>query len=361
MSEFINLLGSIKIVFGYGISGVLSFLAIYWLFFPEKAQIASSQLYKILRKVFKSAEKKYITYDIEGRVNDYVNNFLSREIKDFSSINISLNWINDQETEDSFFQKDKLVIRMRMSDNQNQNFVNSTMIFIAQNILTKAKKYISDKQKESIDLFIAKKLFEEEKGEIMHQFVSDYLSIKTDDEKIGTFFEKYHFIDRAGLFFPVFIQEMSFLGEKVFAHRKDETIYKEVNGLVDFLDNYSLRRVGDNTIPTSFNGFYCKFGIMIVGLSSRVKNEGQEPYINHLKHLKSSGVETIYLIGDIKNKDFMNILIENLCVEGFDFSLYNNKEYTATITYQDERKKKKDNYLIVLRKNEIEHYFPSKI
>jgi len=361
MSEFMDLLGGIKTILEYGIPGILFSLLTYWLFFPEKAVIASSQLYGLLRKIFKGAEKKYITYDIQGRVNDYVNNFLSKEIKDFNPINISLDWVNDQETEESFFKKGKLVVRMRMGDNQNQNFVNSTMVFLSQNVLTKAKKYISTKQKESIDLFIAKKLFEKEKEEVMHQFISDYLIKKTDDDKIGAFFEKYHFIDIAGLFFPVFIQEMSFLGEKVFANRKDQTIYTEVNGLINFLDNYSLRKIGDNTIPTKFNGLYCKFVIMIVGVSDKVKQKGEKPYVNYLNYLKSSGIETIYLIGDVKNKDFMNVLVENVYNEKSNFSLYNNKRYEAIITYKDEKKEKKNSYLIVLRKNKIEHYFPSKI
>ncbi|MDO8497554.1 MAG: hypothetical protein Q7S61_03340 [bacterium] len=343
----------------YGLFGVLVLIVIYWLILPEKAEIVSGQLYRLLRNIWSGAEKKYIAHDTQGRVNDYVNNFLSKEIKDFEPINVQLDWVEETYLPEAFFNDGKLIVRLKQSDNQNRNFVNASLVFIAQNVLRKAKRYISDKQRESIDLFVAKKMFEKEKDDVMTQFVDDYLSEKIDDEKVGAFFEKYHYIDTAGLFFPVFIQEMSFLGEKVFAQRKDQTIYQEVNGLIEFLDKYSVRKIGDTSIDSKFNGLYCKFGMMIVGIGGRIKSEGSSPYETHLEYLQSSGVESIYLIGDSRNKEFIDSICSSLCGGRLKFGVYNTKEYSATITYQDGTKENKGNYLVVLRKNQVEHYFPT--
>ena len=327
--------------------------------FPEKAEIASGQFYRFLRCCYKGAEKRYIAHDTQGRVNDFVNNFLTKEIKDFSPVNLKLVWTSETFSKETFLKDNTFIVRMRKSDNQNQNIVNASMFFIAYNVLSKAKKYISIRQKESIDLFVAKKLFEREKECLMSQFVQDYLIEKTNDEKIGSFFEKYHYIDTAGLFFPVFIQEMHFLGEKVFAQRKNETICKEVNGLIEFLDKYSLRKIGDKSVDSKFNGSYCKFGMMIVGIGDRIKKEGHQPYKKHLEYLQNSGAESVYLIGDSKNKDFIESLCAELCGSNLKFTIYNQKKYSAVITFKDGTKERRSTYLVVLRKDNIEHYFPT--
>lgn len=116
------------------------------------------------------------------------------------------------------------------------------MLYLARSIIPQAKSYISEKQKLSIDLFVAKKILEKEHISIMQQFIDDFLFRGTEDVKVSELFEKYDFIDKAELFFPVLIQELTFLGQKVFAKRKDQTIYEEFTGMVDFLSSYSQRK-----------------------------------------------------------------------------------------------------------------------
>ena len=332
----------------------------YVLFFPDQFQKNLEFIFKGLEKlkIFGTwANKKKITYGIQGRINHYVNKYLSKEIKDFVQSNIKLEWVDENQTEESFREKGKLIVRMRENDNQNKNFINASMVFISKNLLNKAKLYISKKQRESVDLYVAKKLFETEKEEVLIQFITDFFKEGNDDKKIGKFLEKYNRIDKAALFFPVFIQEMTFLGEKVFGSSLPKNkVFDEVNGLIDFLFGWAKRKSGDS-INNIFTGQFCKFGVMLVGIEYRIENEGESPYKKHIKFLLEKEVETIYLIGDVKQEDF----IKNLCSDNFlktnNLSLFNNKKYEAITFNKNNEEIKGKTYLTVLRKNEIEHYF----
>lgn len=353
---------SIKTVIGYIIQyfgwllAVLIFICA--LFYPERFEKFAALVLKGLSKIFNNIpiiKKKYIQYDFQSRANSFVNNFLKNELKDFRPMKLKVEWVEDGNIPKSFFDEGKLIVRMRKDDDENKNFVNAAMVFIAENLLIKAKKYISKEQKESIDLFTGKKMFEKEKEELVKQFIEDYLHPKIEDEKIDDLFSKFESIDESGLFFPVFIQEMTFLGEKVFNKRKDDLIFKEVLALVNFLNNYSERKLKEE-VENKFLGNYCKFGIIIIGKSDKIYDKGCIPYQTYVKFYRNSNVETLYLIGDIKNKEFIKDFV---CTAQFlkeiDFEIFNEKEYYNKIC-NDKTCWTVKSYLLVIRNNKIKHY-----
>ena len=346
----------VKIIGSYGFAGVLLVLVCYWLVLPEKAEKASAHIYKLLRFFWHGAEKRYIKHDIQSHVNDYVNNFLTKNIKNFKPVNLKLQWVDEVQDEEHFIKSGSLVVRMRVSDNQSRNMVNASMIFIAQNLLPKTKHYISGKQKRSIDLFVANKLFETQKESIVKQFVEDYLVGETSDKKIGDFYEKYYLIDKAGIFFPVFLEEMNFLGEKVFPNRRDNVIFQEVGGLIEFLHKHATRIVGTDSSAPIFSGEYCRFGIVIVGRNAIIAARGQTPYVNHIKALAGKNAETIYLIAPHKNSRFLSELCSDMFLEGIGYEVYNELDYKAVIYKDQDLHEEVSNHLVVLRKKKINHY-----
>lgn len=340
----------------YGLVAILLAIILYWLFFPDKAEKVSSQVYRVIGLVWKGGKKQYITHNVQGHVNDYVNNFLSNKLNNFQPVNLSIEWVDEDQTNDAFMKKGKLVVKMRMQDDQNKNLVNASMVFIANNLLPKTKHYLSDKQKKSIDLFVANKLFETQKEEIARSFVTEHLIKGHEDKKVADFFEKYFLIDQSGIFFPVFLEEMNFLGEKVFASKRSSKIFEEVAGLIDFLHRYSQRIVGEDSDEPIFSGEYCRFGICIVGRAVKINTEGQKPYLKHIRSLASKKADTIYLIASSKNSDFL----DNLCDQDFlgeiEFDVYNKVDYSALIFTNKDTNKKVKNHLVVLRRKQVNHY-----
>lgn len=341
-----------------GFLGGFSIFLLIVFFFPEKVQIWASIFWKLAKLFYKGAEKKYIAYDIQGRINEF-NKKIKKNVNNYEPIGIKIQWIQKGSVT-SFLQDNTLLVRIRKSENQARNFVVATMAFLSQVMLKKAKRYVSPTQKESVDLFVARKLFEEEKPELVDFFVSKFLIPRTDiSAKIAGYIDKYSIIDKAGLFFPLFIQELIFLGNKVFGQKKESVIIHEVNGLIDFLKKYSERDVGDECLSSRFNGRYCHFGVMIIAKSIKVDYGDPAPYIKYLGKLIKVGIENIYIIGPFRDKTVN--FIRNVCKiakEKYNVKSFGEHRYCPYIKFKGKRRKV-ESVMVLLRKLSPQYYYDS--
>lgn len=325
--------------------------------YPEKIQKWCVFFWRVVRFLWKGAEKRIISNDIEGRVNDFSKS-LRREIAHFEPVGIRIQWIENGESPEQFFNDNRLIIRMREHPNQNRNFVYAAMVFISSAVLTKVKKYISKTQKESIDLFIGKKLFEKEKLRVLDQFFDDFFSPKIDaNRKIGDLIEKYNIIDKAGLFFPVFVQELSFLGGKVFFQRRDDRIIVEVRKFINFLKDCADREIGEEELPKNFEGTYCRCGITIIAKIHKRELGTIGPYTRYISDLIEKKIENIYLIGPgtADNMKFIDKIGEEIQYKGV-LEKYMSRRYKSTIKISGERKTVKS-YLVLFRNPNAIKYF----
>jgi len=335
---------------------VLLLLLLLW---PEKIETWSALLWRFLnqlRILYHIANKRYIKHDIQGRVNEFTRR-LAREVPTFRPLGIKVEWISASTTKQSFIDDGKVVVRLKREDNNNYNFVQASMLFISQSLLLKAKRYISQSQKEAADLFTGMKLFESEKGEVVDVFISDWLFPKIGDSesKVAGYFRRYELIDRSGLFFPVYLQELNFLGEKVFGKRRDDLIIREVDDLIDFLENYAKRVIGQD-IELRFEKPHCRFAIMIVGKGFKVKVQGSiDPYVNFIKgKLVSAEIETLYIMGPAENERFIRQICQH-CDQSFRVIFTRNP--TVTLQYPDGKSGQCNSHLTVLRALECKHYY----
>lgn len=336
---------------GSGLILVILFL------FPEKIEKWSVMLWKIIYFLIKRGEKKIVAHDIQGRVNEFSKS-LKKEIVNLEPVGISIQWVTEKETPSEFFKDNKLIIRMRQHVDQNKNFVYASMVFISKALLTKTKKYISQSQRESVDLFVGRKLFEKEKPRIADRFFEDYFAPNAlYSSKIMELLEKYEIIDKVGLFFPVLVQELTFLGEKVFYKPRSEKIIAEVTGFINFLQKYAEREVGDQTTPLNFEGAYCRCGIVIVAKSLKREIGALTPFIRYIQSLIEKKLENIYLIGSAtkENRNFIDRISKEVQKE-FQLQSYMTKEFRAKIKINGERKEV-DNYLILFRSSETLRYY----
>jgi hypothetical protein len=320
---------------------------------PDKLEQLFALFFKSVKWLFKTAENGFIKYDIQFRVNSFVDD-LYKIIPNLTPTSVKLVWIDEKQTAEQFVKSNQLVLRMHKSSSQNKNVVNATFAFVSYSLLRKAKHYIAKYQRESIDLFVSFKILENAKFEILDEFVQEYLHAGLEKEKIVDFYEKFFDIDKAGVFFPVFLSEMTFLGEKVFGkQRNDQQIFDEVKNTVHFLYRFSMRKYDDHSI-TEFNGEYCKFAIRIIGKRFKIGNEGEKVYINNLNKIPES-METIYLIGHKTNKKFVKSITAKFNASDKYF-VHNEYEYKSRIKDKDGVSFDVDSYLIVLRNKKLEMY-----
>lgn len=329
-------------------------LFIYYIKNPEKFEKLIAILSKWFKFFYKRLDYSYIKFDLQGKINDYINS-VSKKVKHLDVNKINIKWIKPENIDaKSYIKNGTLILRMQKSESQNENIVNASMAFISHAFLRKAKTYIAKYQRESIDLYACYDLLKNEKADILDQFVQSFMKEKLDNDKIASFFEKYDDIDRAGIFYPVLIQELTFLGEKVFAKKRDaNVIYEEVRNLVNYLFNYAHRKLREDTI-VDFNGAYCKFAIRIIGKRFKINHLGEKTYQNNLKKIHSDN-ETLYLIGNSEYKSFMKSVFDKSKDE-INCELLTDETYSAIIKDENGDDFQVSNYMMILRSKKIGVY-----
>ncbi len=352
-NALVNLISYFLTAVGSGVVGgaVIVFIIFY---FPEKSEKWGSILFRLIYAVAKRGQKKIVALDIQGKVNEYVKS-LQKESSNLALKGVSIQWVPEGEVPTSFYMENRLVIRMRHHSDQDKNLVYAMMVFISRVLLSKAKRYLSPSQKESLDLYVGRKLLQKEQPQLIERFFEDYFSPRAlSSKKIMDLLENYGIIDKVGLFFPVLVQELTFLGEKVFYKRKSENIVVEVTNFIDFLKQYAKRETGSDETPTGFEGLYCRCGIVIVAKYVKRTIGDCTPYVNYVRELIRRRFENIYLIGSAsaENQRFINLISDEV-QKDLGLVYYKSKNYEAKIMAGGVRRRV-DSYLVLLRSPDVE-------
>ncbi len=335
-----------------------SVLLVYLLLHPEKIEIWSSLLWRLLSSlgsVFKFAHKKYVKYDIQGRVNRFAKE-LSKNAPYLAEERVRVEWVRSNISRESFLQDGRVILRLRRDDPDDMNFAHGAYLFVSTSLLFELKRYISQSQRQAIDLYVTTKLIEQEKPSVVGHFLDQYLhpELYDTESKTARYFDTYARIDDGGLFYPVFLQELDFLGDKVFGERRDDEIIREVNWLIDFLKQIATRTIGEEG-NLDFKQEYCSFAVVIVGKPAKLTPSG-DVYVDYIKkHLVPSGFETIYVLSLWENRG----VIDSICEALIDsYEKCRTLKQKAVLRYGDQAVDRQQ-FLAVLRRKGIEIFRPS--
>ena len=204
-------------------------------------------------------------------------------------------------------------------------------------------------------MFVTKKLLEKQNLASVDQFMNDYFAPEIENSNtVKEFVKKYVSIDKIGIFFPVFIQELTSLGNKVFLDKEDPEIIKEIKLLVAFLEKFSQREIGDVTIPNEFFGNYTRCAIKIIAIKEKRETGQTTSYIEKVSDTISKGFENIYVIGSARtdNKDFIDSVIKSCCEKNKQIEIIKNWDFKGAIILRGETMNVRT-YLVHLRNPSI--------
>lgn len=328
-------------------------IVVHFVKHPEAIDKWMAIIAKCTKAFSKKWEYTFVKRDVQSVVNGYISK-LSDQVPNLLVKRVTLEWVDEQLSAEQFVNNDMLVMRMHKSNNQALNIVNATFTFVSHSLLVKAKSYIAKYQKNAIDLYVSYKILENEKIQLLQTYVQEILKEGLTNKNTNDFYGKFFDIDKAGIFFPVFLTEMTFLGEKVFGNkRNDQEIYDEVSCLVMFLYKYANRKLHEESI-NEFNGNYCKFAIRIVGISVKIQKQGEGVYVRNIQQIPSS-IETIYIIGGKDNRDFINQIVSE-CLKTMPYDQYNTYEYSAILKDANNDDYRCKSYLTILRSRNVKYY-----
>ena len=371
-------------LFGSGATITLIVMAI--LANPEKAEKWFALFWKFVVSLglgINIAHKKYVQHDIQGSVNEFVK-IHAEEMPGFQVKGVKLEWVDADIKRQSFLEADRVVVRVKRDDPRHENFVKAVFLFVSTALLYRAKRYISPPQGRAIDLFVSAEIFKElnrigaldtetYSGEsfltskpqrpldpavrkrIFDHFLEQYLHPQIDDgsAKVTELFEAFDLLSKSGVFFPVFLREMDYLGEKVFGRGRHAEVVTEVYALIEFLRTFALRRVGDEQMDLNFIQKYCRCAIVIVGKPAKVSHS-ISPYVNFVREKIDRNTETIYLLGRAINEE----PIKGVCSQVSDlYELVAEKRVSKVVLYGEE-KRQIDGFVAVLRSRRRQLYAP---
>ncbi len=175
---------------------------IVWFIFTHPAILDkwASFFYRLLKIIYKEADKRFVKYNIQSIINGFITK-LNADVPNLDAQRISIDWIDEKTTPETFLKSGTLVLRMQKSINQNQNIVNATYTFVSREVLKKTKTYLASHQKDAIDLFVSYKALEKAGHDIMDAFVQTYLRGGLDKASVDKLYAKFESIDACGLFF----------------------------------------------------------------------------------------------------------------------------------------------------------------
>jgi hypothetical protein len=343
-------------LFGSGVTIAIIVTAI--LTNPEKAEKWFALFWKAVMRLhlgLRFAHKKFVQHDFQGNVNEFVKKH-AKEMPGFQVKGVKLEWVEGDVKRQAFLEADRVVVRVKRDDPHHENFVKAVYLFVSTALLYRAKRYISPPQGRAIDLFVTAEIFREQRPEVVNHFLEEYLHPQIDDGsiRVNDLFAQFDVISKAGFFYPVFLQEMDYLGHKVFGKTRNQDVVTEVNDLIEFLHTLSLRRVGDEETDLEFVKAYCRFAVVIVGKSIKLKKAiaPTAPYVRFIRNGLEKNVETVYLIGHAENENH----IQQICMELSDkYDLVSGKKMLR-ILIVGEQKRNLHAFLAVLRAKDRQLY-----
>lgn len=336
------------LTFLFGGSVTIALIVAAILVNPEKIEKWFALFWKLvdgLRIGIRLANKKYVEHDIQGSVNEFVK-LHSEEMPGFEVRGVKLEWVDADVKRQSFLEADRVVVRVKRDDPHHENFVKAVYLFVSSSLLYRAKRYISPPQGRAIDLFVTTALFKEQKPEVVHHFLEEYLHPQIDDgsARVTELFEAFDVLEKGGIFFPVFLQEMDYLGQKVFGRAKQADIVTEVNALIEFLKSVALRRVGDDNTDLNFIQKYCRCAFVIVGKPVKI-NYSISPYVHFIRESLDRDIETVYLLGRATNETPMR----DICTQVADLYEFVGEKKVSKVVLYGEEKRHIEGFVAVLR------------
>lgn len=332
------------------------YIFLYFLFHPEKIETWEAILARIGSYVSERSKRVAVTSEAQAKINSFIVE-VSLRVQHIDPIGAKIKWISPGETREVFFEEGDVVICLEQGVNNNRNIARAAHLFIGKVFLSKPKRYMSKSQKTSLDAFVTSRFLEEKASAIADEFFVDLFQPAVDSsKKVANLVEDYNLLDKAGAFFSLFVQELTFLGEKVIHSTLRNEVVIEVNGLLNFLKNYSNRVAGDETVPLEYSGKHCKCAIMIVARGTRVSaGEDPQPWVNYIEKCISEGCENMYLLGNVRYSSFIDGILESVRTNS-NIEVYSDRvECAEFLIRKDEWKPVKDRF-VLLRNKSVQRY-----
>lgn len=308
---------------------------VYWLFYPEKVELLSSQFYRLFTKFSEKARKRTVASNIQAHIKlGKKKKFFGTDMNRFLPENVKIKWIKFGDDE-AILNDNEVLIRMSHKTPRKENFVRAVQAYVSEGFISDSRRYIDINVLEAADHNVISKIIRNGYGSAENLFEEKF-SLKYHDNiaEIRSLINDINNIDRDGLFYPIVINEFYKIGKQYHPSTPDDALIQETREFLRFILNISTKDPGMD-VPLSYNGEYFKVSVhLAIGKNELSEIDEELSYKTILKSIKNSTkkhikdkVETIYILALGRKIDYAKDIAKQLIQEYPQLTLQDETRY----------------------------------
>ncbi len=266
---------------------------------PNRAFKLRSLIISPFYKLFKWFKRTYVANEVANNVNTFFSRELSGE-----DVSVKINWVRSEA--DPIFKKGKLIVLMKKEEDQARNILTATKYALPKVVCPIFRHHVKSSYTSAIDLAILQKLANKLGNHGKYVFKKYFLNpeIESDQEIVETL-QKLIKIDKTGLFTTIFLNELDYVGEGLFADLSSVDRTSELLKFLNFLCTIADREIGEEIELISFSDVF-KVSVILLAKSQVASKRGLIPYLRRLNKNLEKGADSTYIIAFPQAFEFLN-------------------------------------------------------
>lgn len=269
---------------------------------PNRAFKLKSLIISPFFKLFRWFKREYIANEVAGNVNT----FFSKELNS-DDVSVKIKWVKSET--DPIFKSGRLVILMKKEEDQTKNILSATKYSLPKFVVPLFRYHIKSSCVSAIDLAILQKLANKLGNHGKYVFKKYFLNPEIEsDPEIIEMLQKLNRIDKSGIFTTIFLNELDYIGEGLYADSNTTDRTVELIKFVNFLCSIADREIGEEIELMSFSEVF-KVSIILLAKTQIANKRGLIPYLRRLNKNLEKGSDSTYIIAFPPAFDFLNKFI----------------------------------------------------
>lgn len=261
----------------------------------EKLLIIKGEIYGLFSKVSTKASKVSLSSKVRGSILKSTNRFDTIE-KEILPSDVKVQWIETGE-EETFIKNDQVIVRIKKSNNPQENLILATAAFVNEGLLHNHRRYIDPAAIKASKFTMVKKIVQESGRNALTFFEEEYIpKYLTSDKETEEMYNQLKALDKNGMFLHVLLKEYVKAADSIYGDIPDPCLIAESREILRFLYRIATRDSYENTdLRLKIN--YFKIAIILTASEGVLNKAGIEPYVRKIKEFMKDGYETIYMFG----------------------------------------------------------------
>ena len=250
-------------------------------------------LYLLTRK--KEVEKRYVANDINSRIN------LARRKLHFGSEilprAVKVEWISDNGGQTYDLKEGEFVVRLDPAKLQEANIVRLATAVVQRTSCLGVRHLMEREIIDAVDLNLVRNILREvgDRKILDWFFSNEYKPRVAQNPKMSEWSKCIVEIDERGLFTKIFLVELDAFAKRIHGMPPRPYMVGSIEGLVRFLYRISTKQLGQD-VPLDYLRAYIKIGVLLVAQTSKLLEQGIEPYVKAMNIRLEKEFDSVYII-----------------------------------------------------------------